>query len=76
MIFSPDLTQEHTAEMGDFVGKFRDIFTDRPGRTNLIEHDIRVTNETPVRQTMYPTPFALKETIELEVKQMLDLKII
>ena len=76
LIISPDLTQEQMSEVSNLVEGYRDIFTDRPGKTCLIEHEIRVTDETPVRQAMYATPFAIRDTIQREVKHMLDLKII
>ena len=41
-----------------------------------MEHEIRLTDDTPVQQTMYPTLFALRETIEKELKELLEMGLI
>ena len=36
LIIFPDLTQEQALEISNLVERYRDIFTDRPGKTCLI----------------------------------------
>ena len=58
------------------VQRFSEIFSDRPGDTNLAEHRIDLTSYLPVRQTSYPVPFALKSSLKKELQKMEDLRII
>ena len=58
------------------VQRFSEIFSDRPGDTNLAEHRIDLTSDIPVRQTPHPAPFALKPLLKKELQQMEDLGII
>ena len=76
ILISPDLNFIQQEELAKLVRQFDNVFTDRPGKTNLVEHDIRLTDDTPVRQSMYPTPFALRETIEKEVRELLEMGLI
>ncbi|KAK3800341.1 hypothetical protein RRG08_052727 [Elysia crispata] len=54
------------------VQRFSEIFSDRPGDTNLAEHRIDLTSDVPVHQTPYPVPFALKSSLKKELQQMKD----
>ena len=58
------------------MDEFSDVLSTKPGRTNLGEHDIKLTTDTPIRSKQYPIPFALKKTVEDEVKSMLELGVI
>lgn len=70
------LSDEQKKEVNRLVNEFPDVFTDRPGLTSLIEHDIRTTTEIPVRLKPYPIPFAMVEKVNEEVKRMLDMQVI
>ena len=53
------------------------MFTDRPGRTNLIQHHIRVTDEKPTYQTPHRIPESLKrDAVYEELMKMLENNII
>ena len=43
IMISDDLTEEQRHGVSAFLNEFPDVFTDRPGLTNLIEHEIRTT---------------------------------
>lgn len=73
---SPDLTLEQKAEVRNLIQEFPDVFTDRPGLTNLLEHDIRTTTETPIRLRPYPIPFAMVDQVNEEVEKMLEMQVI
>ena len=70
------LTYDQNWELQMLVQRFSEIFSDRPGDTNLTEHRIDLTSDVPVRQTPYPAPFALKSSLKKELQQMEDLGII
>jgi len=47
------------------------VFSDKPGRCNLIEHEIRMRDESPCIQPRYRVPEKLKPQIEAELKKLL-----
>ena len=61
---NPDLSDQQKKELLDLVSEFADVITDIPGHTNLIEHDIKLTSNEPVRPKPYTVPFALHENIK------------
>ena len=73
---NPDLSDQQKKELLDLVSEFSDVITDIPGHTNLIEHDIKLTSNEPVRSKPYPVPFALHENIKKEIRSMLQMGII
>ena len=56
--FGEALTYDQSRELQLMVQRFSEIFSDRPGDTNLAEHRIDLTSDVPVRQTPYLVPFA------------------
>ena len=68
--FGEALTHDQNRELQFMVQKFSEIFSDRPGDTDLVEHQIDLISD--VRQTPYPVPLALKK----KAQQMEDLGII
>ena len=51
----------------------QDVFSENPGKTRLIEHKIELSDEIPIRVKQYLTPHAMREAINDEVQEMLDL---
>ena len=56
--------------------EFSETFSDKPGRTSLLDHDIKLTTDTPVRVKQYPLPFSMLETVGDEVRSMIDLGVV
>ena len=71
-----NLTEQQRAEMLQLLAEFDDVFSEIPGKTNLITHKIRVTNDEPIWQTPYKIPDALRDKVEQELQNMLDAGII
>ena len=47
-----------------------------PGRASKIEHRINLIDEEPVRLKPYPLPYALRQELKDEIKEMLDMGVI
>ena len=47
------------------------MLTDRIGRTHLIQHEIVLTDDTPVYQASYKMPETLKPEVKNEIDRML-----
>ena len=73
---SENLNLESKQQVKQLVGEFPDVFTDVPGTTDLVEHEIIVTSAQPVRSKQYPVPYSLKQDIKSELDNMLKLDII
>ena len=56
--------------------EFSETFSDKPGRTTLLNHDSKLTTDTPVRVKQYPLPFSMLETVGDEVRSMIDLGVL
>jgi hypothetical protein len=54
------------------VEEYKDIFTDRPGTTMLEQHKICLTTDEPIKLRPYPLPYAMREIVNKEIKQMLE----
>jgi hypothetical protein len=64
------------AEVIDLLNQFEATFTDLPGRTNLIECDMKLNTATPIRVKPYPVPFAMRSTLSDEIKNMMAMGVI
>ncbi|KAM4557416.1 uncharacterized protein V3H82_017174 [Fundulus diaphanus] len=53
-----------------------DLFKEQPGATDLVEHDIRLKNSTPIRQRMYRIPEKMSAALKEEIEVMLKLGVI
>ncbi len=73
---NPDLSATQKAELQHLIGQFSDVFSTVPGRTHLLQHDIRTPTGVIVKQRPYRIPEARRQAIEDEVQQMLKLGVI
>jgi hypothetical protein len=69
-------TSEQIEELGKLLKSHSKLFSNDPGRTHLIEHDIELISDKPVRSKPYRTSPRQNEILKSEIKRMLDLKII
>ena len=47
-----------------------------PGETDVIQHQIRLTDDTPIRCKPYPLPYAMREELKNEVDTMLEMGVV
>uniref|UniRef100_A0A9J7YCJ2 Gypsy retrotransposon integrase-like protein 1 n=1 Tax=Cyprinus carpio carpio TaxID=630221 RepID=A0A9J7YCJ2_CYPCA len=72
----PQLSAAQKSELQHLVSQFPDVFSPQPGRTHVVEHDVRTPPGTIVRQRPYRVPEARRHAIEDEVQEMLRLGVI
>ena len=65
---SADLNDSERQEVRNLVNEFPDVFTDKPGFTDLLEHEIKTTTDTPIRLKLYPLPFAMTDVVSDEIE--------
>ena len=69
---NPELNGRQKAELLRLLEEYGDIFSDVPGKTDLVEHEIVVTSTEPIRSKAYPTPYHLQKEIDKEIEVMLS----
>ena len=50
--------------------------TDVPGCTNVLEYEIKVTSNDPIKLKSYPVPYAMIDQVDSEIEKMLKLVVI
>ncbi len=70
------LSDVQKRDLHHLIGQFSDVFSPIPGRTQVLQHDIRTPPGTVVRQRPYRVPEARRHAIEEEVQEMLRLGVI
>ena len=74
--YGKELTTSQLADLNDLIRVFKDVFSTKPGKTNMIEHHIQTGDTKPIKLPPYRVPQALQAMVRQEIKDMLDLGII
>lgn len=70
------LEEDKRTELGNILNDYQDVFSEIPGKTNLLECKLHLTTSEPINTPQYPLPLAMKEVVEQEVQDMLKLGVI
>ena len=70
------LSENQKTQMKDVLCEFSDVFTDVPGKTTVIQHEVHLTSDIPVRQPCYRIPPKLKPLAKTEIDIMLKMGIV
>ena len=73
---SDALTSEQREEVEALIEQYPDVLTSVLGRTDLIQHDIKWSMSEPIRSKGYLVPFKVRDVMDSEIKEMLELGII
>jgi len=65
------LTDDQRAELQRLVHNYPDVFTDKLGYTDLVEHVIELTDDNPVVARNYRIPDSLRDKVSAQIEQML-----
>ena len=57
----------------DLIRRYPNVFTDMPGETDVIQHQIKLTDDTPIRYKPYPLLYAIREELRNKVDTMLEM---
>ncbi|XP_064485140.1 uncharacterized protein LOC135397466 [Ornithodoros turicata] len=71
-----ELSEEETDDIRRLIRDFEGLFSDIPGKTDLITHDIELTTEGPVRSRPYRISPRQEGIMRKEVERMLELGIV
>lgn len=73
---SAHLNNHQQQQLTEVLQTFPSLFQERPGRTELLTHNIILKDTTPVRQKPYRVPEKMVEQLKTEVAAMLEMGII
>jgi hypothetical protein len=73
---NPQLSDQQKQELNKLLQKHQATLTDVPGCTSVVRHEIKLTTSEPIRVKPYPIPYAMREVISQEVKDMLHMGVI
>ncbi|GFO42838.1 Zinc finger protein [Plakobranchus ocellatus] len=74
--YGGELTLDQRRRLEEVALTYSSIFSDHPGTVSTEEHHIELTSSTPVRQRPYPVPYAMRQTLREELREMEDLGVI
>ena len=66
------MTSEQRAEVEALIEQYPDVLTSVSGRTDLIQHDIKLSTSEPIPSKGYPVPFKACDVMDSEIKEMLE----
>lgn len=67
---APRLTASQRAQLQDELNKRATIFSNVPGKTDLVECHLEITTTAPINVKQYPLPFATRAEVEKEVTEI------
>ena len=73
---SNTLTSEQRKEVETLMKQYPDVLSSLPGRTDQIQHDIKLLTSEPIRTKGYSIPYKTRSVMETEIQDMLDLGVI
>ena len=73
---SEELTDKQRKVVKELLVKYPDVLTSIPGKTELLEHDIKLSTAEPVRSKGYPIRYKTREIMESEIDEMIELGVI
>ncbi|GFN80850.1 beta-1,3-galactosyl-o-glycosyl-glycoprotein beta-1,6-n-acetylglucosaminyltransferase-like [Plakobranchus ocellatus] len=74
--FGDELTPDQRRQLEEVALMYSSIFSDRPSTASTEEHCIELTSSISVRQRPYPVPYAMRQTLRDELREMEDLGVI
>ena len=71
-----DLSEDQRRMLKDLIRRYPDVFTDMPGETDVIQHRVKLTDDTPIHCKPYSLPYAMRDKLRNEVDSMLEMVVV
>ena len=68
-----DLSEDQQCILNYLIWRHPDVFTDMPGETDVIQHSVKLKDNTPIPCKPYPLLYAKREELWNEVGSMLEM---
>ena len=76
VMLGDELPEDQRRVLKDLVRRYPDVFTDKPGETDVIQHQLRLTDDMPIRCKPYPLPYAIREELRNKVDPLLEMGVV
>ncbi len=70
------MENQQQKQLTEVVQSFPSLFQERPGRTEILTHNIILKDTTPIRQKPYRVPEKMVDQLRTEIETMLEMGII
>ena len=70
------LSEDQKQDLMHVCKTYKDVLTDIPGKTTLIQHAVVLKSDTPIYKKPYIMPYSLRQKVQEEVQNMLQAGII
>ena len=60
----------------DLTRRYPDVFTDMPRETDVIQHRVKLKDDTPICCKPFSLPYATREELRNEVDSMLEMGVV
>ena len=67
--FGQNLSVEQHRQVKRLVREFEDRFTPRPGMTDIVQHQVKLTSNTPVHCKPYRLPYATRQELKKDIRE-------
>ena len=71
-----DLSEKQKLQINQLLQQFQSTFTNIPGKTNALSHEIHLNDTKPINIKPYPIPLHLRDTFLKELQDMKELGVI
>ena len=70
------LTSEQCFEVETSIEQYPEVLSSLPGRTDQIQHNIKLLTSGPISSKDYLIPLKTRDTMQAEIQEMIDLDLI
>lgn len=71
-----NINESEKQQLYNLISKYKEIFSDKPGLTNVYEHKIVLKDYTPFHVKGFPIPISQKQLVQNKIDEMLSMGII
>ena len=75
-MYSSHTLDPHHLDIEKFKEKYKDVIPDVPGKTQIVQHDMRTGDAVPIRLPPYRLAHHSQEVLREEIRTLLDQEII
>ena len=72
---SDTFTSGQRSEVETLIEQYPEVLSSLPGRTDQIQHDIKLLPSEPIRSKGNPIPYKTRDVMEAEIQEMIDLDV-
>ena len=69
VLYNQEFPSHKRKQVESIVGEFKNIFSNTPGQTDIVEHEINLITDVPVYTKPYQIPYSTRETLKREEEQ-------